>query len=227
MPINQFSYVGKISGSDLSALFLGTDLGNVVEISISRSVTLSWDVGILNVTNSFGRDGQVCYQVTVTEYSLMWSAVINETVTKVTKPAPIVNKIGEIVTDVGKVITGIGGSLLTWAGIVALSPGLPAAPIGAAGGTIMTGIGGIAIGVGEALQWMTEEKVDSWTTTYKEYGDEPFTHTNYTKIECPPECDYNVIDVPNPVPTYEFLKSECISKVGNDLANSGLLHPPE
>jgi hypothetical protein len=226
VPVTQFPYDATLTGSDLSALLLGTNLGTAVELKIHRDVVLAWDVVAGPATSRQGREGDACWEVASTEHTVVWSAEITETVTKTSRPAPVVNEVGGAIGDVGKVIAGIGGALLTWSGIAALSPAFPAAPIGAAGGGIITGVGGVVTGVGEGLEWLTDPKVESWTTTYQESGRKSFTVDVYTRIECDPSRDYPPIQVPDPLPTYELLLSQCVAAIGAGLASSGLLHPP-
>ncbi len=158
MPITSFPYDATLSGSDLSALLLGADLGTAVEITLGRHVALSWDAITGPVTSRQGREGDACWEVVTAEYTVVWSAVLTETVTKTSKPLPILNRAGGAVSGAGQVIAGIGGALLTWAGFAAVTPAAPAAPIGAVGGGIITGVGAAVAGVGEVLKWLTDRE---------------------------------------------------------------------
>ncbi|MGB1308774.1 MAG: hypothetical protein ACPG6B_07675 [Oceanihabitans sp.] len=227
MPINQFPYDGTISGSDLSALFLGSNLGNAISITIHRDVTLSWDIIPGKTTISTGKNADKCWEIATTNYSVIWKANVVESVTKVTKPVPVINKAGKGISDLGKVVVGIGTTLLTWAGISAASPLAPTAPVTATGSGIVIGVGGIITGAGELVAWLTDGSKTSWTTSYTESGTKTFNHAVYKEIECKPDTDYPDIDIPNPIPTLNLLTSESVSDIGNDLASSGNIHPPK
>ncbi|MEO1078230.1 MAG: hypothetical protein AAFY29_01655 [Pseudomonadota bacterium] len=227
MPVNNFPYSGKLSGSDLTTLLVGENLGNKVNLDITRNVALAWDLLTGASSSSTGRSGDSCWQLTATQYRIVWSAKVTERVTKTTRPVPIVHTVGEIISGAGKGIAGLGGALLTWAGITALTPAAPAAPGGAAAGGVVAGVGVAVTSVGELLKWLTDGTVKGWTTTYSETGAEDFTHTVYARIECEANTDYPTIDVPSPQPSLELTKSETVNRVGKSVSDSGNLHPPE
>ncbi|MEL7046974.1 MAG: hypothetical protein AAGL66_18460 [Pseudomonadota bacterium] len=227
MPVNNFPYSGKLSGSDLTTLLVGENLGNKVNLDITRNVALAWDLVAGATSSSTGRSGDACWQLTTTQYRIVWSAKVTERVTKTTRPVPIVHTVGEIISGAGTGIAALGGALLTWAGITALTPAAPVAPGGAAAGGVVAGVGVAVTSVGELLKWLTDGTVAGWTTTYNEAGAEDFTHTVYARIECEANTDYPAIDVPSPQPSLELTKSETVNRVGKSVSDSGSLHPPE
>ena len=123
-------------------------------------------------------------------------------------------------------VAGVGTTFLTWAGYSALTPAAPSAPFTAAGSGVIIGVGGVITGAGEVVKWLTDGSKDSWTEKYEESGKKSFTHATYTQIDCDPNQDYPTVEIPNPKPTLELTKSECVSDIGNDIASSGNLHPP-
>ncbi|MEM1187982.1 MAG: hypothetical protein AAGI72_05635 [Pseudomonadota bacterium] len=227
MPVNHFPYSGKLSGSDLTTLLVGENLGNKVNLDISRNVALAWDLATGPSTSSTGRSGDTCWQLTTTQYRIVWTARVTERVTKTTRPVPIVHTVEEFVSGAGKGIAALGGALLTWAGVTALTPAAPVAPGGAAAGGVVAGVGVAVTSVGELLKWLTDGTVKGWTTTYTEKGAEDFTHTVYARIDCAPNTDYPAVDVPSPQPSLELTKSETVARVGKSLSDTGTLHPPE
>lgn len=227
MPISSFSYDAIIDGSDLSGLPLGSALGSSVKLIIHRDVSLAWDVVDGSTSKFLGREGNVCWEVETTEHTVIWKAQVTETVTKTTRPLPLINEIGDTIDTIGKTITSIGTAAAFWVGVSALTPAAPTAPItGTAAGVITAG-GGLIIGAGKLLKWLTDPRSTSWTTTYQETGEDTFISATFLRIECQSGQEYRRIKVPQNPPTYDFLLSELVSKIGTEVANSGNLHPPQ
>ncbi len=219
MPLQTFTHDSTFSGTSLDAMIVGESLGTGVTIVLHREVSLAWDVTVGSSSEYFGVAGDSCYKVTATEYILIWSAQISETVEKTSKPTPGINNAADTVGDIGKGITGLGGAALIWSWL-----GGPIT-VAAAGG--VTVVGGVITAIGDGVEWLTEEKVETWTTNYQESGKETFTNTTYEQIECVGDMDYVDIELPDPPSTLELETSKAVTSVGTDLGQSGNLHPPD
>jgi hypothetical protein len=213
MGVLQLNKSQTVSGSNLSAIFVGETFAGNVSVQITKSIVFSYDVAEGNPTTEDAASEGACYVITRQQFTLNWSATITETDVKtVTSLVTIVaQSVGGFLEKAGASIAGVGGALAFWG---MASP--PTAPVTTGTGGLIAAGGAVVAGVGKGIDFLASSEVTTTTRTYPKSGSLDFATVGVEQVECLPEHTYSSSAIPDVV-TYNQALSAAITSAEDSL----------